>query len=65
MGGKADNQIYLIDAYEGKTYAEYHQRCGDGQHYWDTPPSVCTMLDRSCKTQEEYENFVKRFMDEN
>jgi len=62
--GQASNVSSLYDAYEYKMYADYHQVVKEGQHYYDTPPFICTTLDKTCDSRQEYDNFVKPYMEE-
>lgn len=61
---QTSNVDSLFDAYENKTYAEYHQVVKKGQHYYDTPPFICTMLGKTCNSKAEYDSFVKPYMEE-
>ncbi len=54
-----DGSIYtsLYDAYEGKLYAEYFRKLST------VKPFVCTMLDKFCHGDEEFNTFVNIYME--
>ncbi len=52
-------QVYLYDAIEKKPY---------GKYAWKFPansmPLICEILNTRCKTKDEFDDFVKKYMDE-
>jgi hypothetical protein len=56
-----DTNDNLFDAYEHKTYAEYHQVRDNGQDY---PESACECLGQRCNSKAEYDALVKPYMEE-
>lgn len=54
----------LYDVYNRKIYGEYSWRPENGKKYWEVKPSSCFMLDNPCGTIDDYENFVKTYMEE-
>ncbi len=54
----------LYDVYNRKLYAEYSWSPEEGKNSWEVKPSVCSVLDKSCQAIEDYESFVKTYMEE-
>ena len=57
---------HLLDAYEGRTYAEYLWGEKQGKKYWEVPPIFCRLIpssgqEQSCNSEEEYKAFVARY----
>lgn len=48
---------YLYDAYESKLYAKYFRDIEN------TKPLVCTILDKSCQNDEEFDSFINIYME--
>jgi hypothetical protein len=53
----------LYDVNENKTYAEFQEIVTKKQQS-DYTPVACSMLNKSCVTQEEFDSFVKPYMEE-
>jgi hypothetical protein len=61
--------ITVMDAYEGKVFADYYWINTQGKKYWEVKPFTCkvTMLngeDRVCDSQDEFDSLVKQYMEE-
>lgn len=54
----------LYDVYNRKMYGEYSWKPEEGKNYWEVKPSSCFVLDKSCQAIEDYESFVKIYMEE-
>jgi hypothetical protein len=54
----------LYDVYSRKKYGEYSWKSEEGKNYWEIKPSTCFALDKSCYAIEDYEIFVKAYMEE-
>ena len=59
----------LSDAYEGKTYGEYSWHTIKNKKYWEVPPFMCKVVlptgeDRFCKSDEEFEELTKGYMED-
>lgn len=54
----------LYDVYDRKMYGEYSWKPEGGKNYWEIKPTTCFVLDKSCQAIEDYENFVKTYMEE-
>ena len=56
---------YLIDVFEDKIYGEYYWKTEEGKIPLEVKLLYCTMLDKTSNaTQEEYDAFVKPYMEE-
>jgi hypothetical protein len=53
----------LFDVYDGKTIAEYDKRVPIGTAEYEVKPFSCSMLDKNCQTDEEFDAFVKTYME--
>ena len=65
--GKFVNQS-VIDAYEQKVFATYMWTGQEGKKYWEVAPVLCksmpeTSSEKTCKSDNEYKEFVKSFME--
>lgn len=47
----------LFDAFEGKSYGNYSWNTEKDKKYW------CTILDKNCNSEVEFDNFVKTYME--
>ncbi len=67
LGGQVGNAFYLYDVYENKMYADYYNtvESKSGVKLEDTPPQNCSLLDRPSHLKEEYDTFIKPYMEEN
>lgn len=54
----------LYDVYNRKMYGEYSWKPEEGKNYWEVKPTACFTLDKSCQAIEDYESFVKTYMEE-
>lgn len=54
----------LYDVYNRKKYGEYSWKPEEGKNYWEVKPSTCFVLDKSCQAIEDYESFIKVYMEE-
>jgi hypothetical protein len=54
----------LFDAFEGREYANFFIYVPKGKAYYEVKPTLCKMLDNYCTTEEEYNAFVKPYMEE-
>lgn len=54
----------IYDVYNRKMYGEYLWKPEKDKNYWEVKPTACLMLDKSCNAIEEYEGFVKEYMEE-
>jgi hypothetical protein len=54
----------LFDAFEGKEYASFFRYVPKEKNYSAVKPQQCQMLDNHCTTEEEYDRFVKSYMEE-
>jgi hypothetical protein len=57
----------LLDAYEGKAYGEYSWHTVKNKKYWEVPPFMCKVVlptgeDHFCKSDEEFEELIKVYM---
>ncbi len=57
--GEFSHYEFLYDAYEGKLYAEYGKYSEK-----DAKPFVCTILEKSCQSREEFDAFIKTYMED-
>jgi hypothetical protein len=62
--GAASTSKSLYDAFEGKEYASFFMYVRKVEKYYEVKPSQCHMLDNNCTTEEEYNAFVKSYMEE-
>ena len=53
----------LFDVYENKMYGEYDWKTEEGKKYWEVKPFLCSMLDQSCSTTEEFDSFVENYLE--
>jgi hypothetical protein len=58
----------LLDAYEGKSYAEYSWHTDKKKKYWEVPPFSCRVSslsgeDQYCKSEDEYKKLIKIYME--
>jgi hypothetical protein len=61
------NDIYsktLFDAVERKEYGHYWWQSKPGKKYWEVPPLQCTKQEAQCQSQEEFDTWLKSFMEE-
>ena len=60
------NAFYLYDVYENKMYADYYKTTENksGVKLEDMPPQSCSLLERPCHSKEEYDAFIKPYMEE-
>jgi hypothetical protein len=68
-GGTSSITAYLIDANERRPYASYVWMSRKDKKYWEVPPVACELSPslrdkRDCKTREEFDAFVAKYMDE-
>ena len=54
----------LYDVYNRKKYGECSWKPEEGKNYWEVKPSTCFTIDKSCQAIEDYESFVKAYMEE-
>ena len=54
----------LYDAFEQKNYASWAWKSKEDKKYWEVKPFICTMLDAYCQSTEEFDAFVKTYMEE-
>ena len=54
----------LYDVFERKLYAEYAWQSQKDKKFWEVKPYLCRMLDKSGETQEDFDNFVKQYMED-
>jgi len=57
----------LSDAYEGKSYGEYSWHTVKDKKYWEVPPFSCKVVlpsdeEHICKSDEEFEELIKVYM---
>jgi hypothetical protein len=57
----------LLDAYEGRAYAEYSWHTVKNKKYWEVPPFMCKVIlptgeDHYCKSDEEFEELIRSYM---
>lgn len=58
----------VMDAFEGRGYAEYSWKSDTTKKYWEVAPFVCKVTTLSggqevyCKSTEEFDELVKQFM---
>jgi hypothetical protein len=64
---ETDRVLYyqvLMDVNDGKTIAEYDKEVKHGQADYAVKPFVCRMLEKYCESDDEYDAFVKRYMED-
>ena len=59
---------FVVDAFEGKPYAEYTWKTEAGKKYWEVTPSECsvTLTDgtrKACKSAEEFSEQIRPYME--
>ncbi len=54
----------LYDVFERKLYAEYAWQSQKDKKFWEVKPYLCRMLDESGETKEDFDNFVKQYMED-
>ena len=54
----------LYDAVEKKVYGSYAWQSQDGKKFWEVPPITCEMLGKTCFSEDEFNAFVKDYMQE-
>lgn len=59
----------LFDAYEGRTYGDYHWHTVKDKKYWEVPPFMCKVVrpsgdDQYCKSDDEFEKLIKTYMED-
>jgi hypothetical protein len=57
----------LSDAYEGKSYGEYHWHTVKDKKFWEVPPFQCKVLlasgeEHICKSDDEFQELSKFYM---
>ncbi|MDD4954639.1 MAG: hypothetical protein PHP17_01170 [Candidatus Omnitrophica bacterium] len=62
--GRLSFNNLLYDVYNRKKYGEYSWKPEEGKNYWEVKPTVCFMLDKDCGAIEDYENFIKVYIEE-
>lgn len=62
--GRLSFHKVLYDVYGHKMYGEYSWKPEDGKNYWEVKPTACSILDKPCQAIEDYESFVKPYMEE-
>jgi hypothetical protein len=60
----------LIDAFEGKLYAEYAWHTEKDKKYWEVAPFLCKVLllsgeEKFCKSNGEYQDLIKTYVEGN
>jgi hypothetical protein len=63
MGTTLFTYKMLADVNDGKTVAEYDKRIPSGVADYEVKPIVCDMLDKYCQSVDEFEAFVKTYME--
>jgi hypothetical protein len=58
----------LLDAYEGRVYAEYVWSNSQGKKYWEVAPMICDVVAPSgekqvCHSDDEFEESIKIYME--
>ncbi len=58
----------VVDAFEGKDYADYAWQADKVKKYWEVPPFVCrvTLLsgeEKTCRSSDEFDALVKLYME--
>jgi hypothetical protein len=61
--------INVYDAFEGRGFAVWQWKSQPNKKYWEVKPITCNLVDirrntTYCKTQEEFDKFVNKLMDE-
>ena len=66
LGEQVGNAFYLYDVYENKMYADYYKatESESGVKFEDMSPQSCSLLERPCHSKEEYDAFIKQYMEE-
>ncbi len=69
LGEDSIVSVYLADAYERRTYADYLWIWRENKGYSETAPSKCELVPslrekRDCKTREEFDAFIANYMEE-
>ncbi len=54
----------LMDVNDGKEIAQYHKQVPYGQAEYAGKPFVCAILEKFCQTDEEFDAFVKSYMED-
>jgi hypothetical protein len=54
----------LADVNDGKTIAQYDKQVPTGTADYIVKPFVCDMLEKYCKSDEEFDAFVKTYMEQ-
>lgn len=59
----------IMDAFEGKGYAEYYWSNPQSKPGWEVKPTVCTVTllsgeDQNCESVEEFEQLIKVYMEQ-
>ena len=59
----------VMDAFEGKGYAEYMWMSDKVKKYWDVPPKLCKVTvpsgeEKVCKSSEEFDELLKPYMEQ-
>jgi hypothetical protein len=67
-GGNVVTSRNISDALEGKTYGEYVWATEKGKQFWEVPPLMCTVTllsgeERKCKSDDEFKELIKLYMD--
>jgi hypothetical protein len=57
----------LLDAFEGKPYAEYIWHSDKGKKYWEVPPQLCHVWllngeKKTCNSSDEFDELVGDYM---
>ena len=59
----------VSDAFEGKTYGEYHWKSDKVKKYWEVPPFLCRVTSMTgqetvCHSDDEFKAAVKQYMEQ-
>lgn len=54
----------LYDAIERKPYASFAWKVDSVKKYWEVKPLICEMLGKSCSNESEFDEFVKKYLEE-
>ena len=66
--GSIFKSVFLLDAYEQKSIANYAWGSQTGKQYWEVPPVVCSFApsvgnEVGCKSEEEFERLIAAYME--
>ena len=59
----------VVDAFEGKIYAEYLWTNPQGKQYWEVEPTLCSVTgvsgeETACTSSEEFDQLIKQYMED-